>query len=59
MNIRENDGYMEKFTDITKINMYEGFVLKQRDAGLKPPYRCKDNSAYQLKVRKSTENYRY
>ena len=39
--------------------MYEGFVLKQRDAGLRPPYRGGDNSISQLKVRKPTKNYRY
>ena len=58
-NIFETDGFKSKFDDITKINMYEGFVLKKRIAPLRPPYREGDNSASQLKVRKPTNNYRY
>lgn len=58
-NIYDETGFYEKFDEIGKINMYEGFVLKQRDAGLRPPYRGGDNSISQLKVRKPTKNYRY
>ena len=58
-NIYDETGFYEKFDKIGKINMYEGFVLKQRDARLRPPYRGGDNSASQLKVRKPTKNYRY
>ena len=59
ISIYDGEKYKEKFDGITKIDMFEGFVLKKRDAPLRPPYRQNDNSRGQLKVRKPTKNYRY
>jgi ATP-dependent DNA ligase len=43
----------------SEIDMIEGLVLKQRDAGLQPLVGEKNNSLSQLKFRKPTKNYKY
>ena len=57
--ITDTSGYTDRFENIKRIDMFEGFVLKKMDAVLKPPLRQTDNSKSQLKVRKPTLNYRY
>jgi len=45
--------------EVTKVEMYEGFVLKRPDAPLDQGFRPNNNSGWQLKIRKPTKNYSY
>ena len=52
-----------KFSEIwprmTKIQMYEGWVLKRPDGVLEHGFREKNNTRWMVKVRKATKNYKY
>jgi hypothetical protein len=47
------------YDDITKIDMFEGLVLKQSNAKLENGAREFNNSSWQIKIRKETKNYTY
>jgi hypothetical protein len=44
---------------LTKVQMYEGFVLKRPDGILENGFRESNNTGWQLKIRKPTKNYKY
>ncbi len=52
-------GFSEIWKEMTKIQMYEGMVLKRPDGILENGIREKNNTGWQAKCRKSTRNYRY
>lgn len=52
-------GFENLWKFITKIDMYEGWVLKRPEAKLDSGYKSVNNSSWQIKVRKQTKNYRY
>jgi hypothetical protein len=54
-----SSGFSNKFNSIIKTDMYEGFVLKRPDGKLENGLREKNNTGWQLKIRKSTKNYQY
>jgi hypothetical protein len=47
------------FSKIIDTQMYEGFVLKRPDGKLENGLREKNNTGWQLKIRKPTKNYKY
>lgn len=47
------------FEDIIQVDMYEGFVLKSKNAKLEKGTHQDNNSKRMLKIRKETKNYRY
>lgn len=49
----------DEFLRITPYQLYEGFVLKKRHAPLEPGFTAKNNTGWQLKVRKPTKNYAF
>lgn len=49
----------QSFGEITKTDMYEGFVLKRPSAPLEIGWRSANNVGWQLKIRKPTKNYAY
>jgi ATP-dependent DNA ligase len=53
------NGFEEKYKDLVKIDMYEGLVLKRKNAKLEPMFREGNNSGSMVKVRKETKNYKF
>ena len=51
--------FTDLFMEITKIDVYEGLVLKRRNAKLEGCYHQNCNQSWQLKVRKETKNYKF
>ena len=51
--------FVKLYDSLTKIDMVEGFVLKRRNAKLDMMMGEKNNSGWQVKVRKATKNYRF
>lgn len=51
--------FVTLFNKITSIGMYEGFVLKRPNGILENGIREKNNTGWQLKIRKPTKNYKY
>lgn len=49
----------QTYYKLAAIDMYEGFVLKNRDAILQPPYTATSNAKWQFKCRKPTKNYNF
>jgi ATP-dependent DNA ligase len=45
--------------EATKVQMYEGFVLKRPNGILENGFREANNTGWQLKIRKPTKNYKY
>lgn len=52
-----SDNFEQRFNNIIKIDMLEGWVLKRKNAKLERGTRQKNNVNSQLKCRKSTLNY--
>jgi hypothetical protein len=52
-------GFTNIFKDITRHQMYEGFVLKEGSGKLEPGTRENNNCNTQIKCRKSTKNYAF
>lgn len=52
-------GFYSLYNEIVKTPLYEGFVLKKRDAKLEMGFGEKNNTQWQLKCRKQTKNYPY
>lgn len=53
------DMFLERFQDLTRIDMVEGLVLKRRNARLEIGNTELNNVNSQLKSRKPTKNYKY
>jgi len=47
------------YDEIVKIDMYEGLVCKKASGLLQDGLRSNNNTAWQIKMRKSTKNYNY
>ena len=47
------------FNRITEKDMYEGLVLKKKNAKLEMGVKDNNNSNSMIKIRKETKNYRY
>lgn len=54
-----NSNFLNVFKNLINIDMYEGLVLKQKNAKLKNGVSQKNNINTQLKIRKQTKNYNY
>lgn len=52
-------GFGELFDEIIKVPLYEGLVLKRRDAKLEYGHREKNNHTWQVKCRRPEKNYRF
>jgi hypothetical protein len=52
-------GFTSTFLNMTKGDMYEGFVMKRPDGKLDTGYSSKNNTGWQVKVRKPTKLYKY
>lgn len=52
------DNFLERWNEITQIDMLEGFVLKKPNAKLERGLSEKNNTLWQSKCRKPTKNYR-
>lgn len=50
---------LSQWAKLVKINMHEGLVLKKPSAKLSTGYVEKNNTTWQVKIRKSTKNYSY
>lgn len=48
-----------RWKEAVKVEMYEGMVLKRPDGILENGFRERNNTSWQLKIRKSTKNYSY
>jgi hypothetical protein len=53
------NNFLELYNKITKIDMYEGWVLKRKNALLERGTREGNNAGWQLKARKSTKLYSF
>jgi hypothetical protein len=51
--------FKEIFDELTQIDMYEGLVLKRKDAKLELGLGEKNNTKTQIKFRKEAKNYQY
>lgn len=54
-----NHGFLELYNDLTKIDMYEGLVMKRRSAKLELGLTENNNTRSQIKCRRVTKNYKY
>jgi hypothetical protein len=54
-----NDGFLDLFNDLIKIDMYEGLVIKKKNAKLEFGTSENNNTKSQLKIRRKTKNYAY
>lgn len=50
-------GFSELYKDLVKTDLYEGLLLKRKHAELSYGYNEKNNTYWQIKVRRSTKNY--
>lgn len=51
--------FVNIYTRLTQIDMYEGLVLKLSNVKLKNGVSQKNNTEAQIKIRKETKNYNY
>lgn len=51
--------FQELYNELVKVDLYEGLVLKRRNAKLALGYSERNNSDYQIKFRKETKNYKF
>lgn len=62
-NIYKAPTYLNNFTDLNneliQTPLYEGIVLKRKDALLQLGYHEKNNDSWQVKCRKTTRNYKF
>lgn len=54
-----NGGFLDLYNDLIKIDMYEGLVMKRKNARLELGNSENNNTKSQLKCRKATRNYKY
>jgi hypothetical protein len=54
-----NEDFMELYNELTKHEIYEGLVLKRRNAKLENGITEKNNTKTQIKIRKPTKNYQF
>lgn len=54
-----NGGFLDLYNDLIKIDMYEGLVMKRKNAKLELGTSENNNTKSQLKIRKVTKNYKY
>ena len=54
-----NGGFLDLYNDLIKIDMYEGLVMKRKNAKLELGTNEMNNVRSQLKCRKPTKNYAY
>jgi ATP-dependent DNA ligase len=54
-----NGGFLDLYNDLIKIDMYEGLVMKRKNAKLELGTNEMNNVKSQLKCRKPTKNYAY
>lgn len=54
-----NTGFLDLFNDLIKVDMYEGLVMKRKNAKLELGTNEMNNVKSQLKCRKPTKNYTY
>ncbi len=54
-----NGGFLDLYNDLIKIDMYEGLVMKRKNAKLELGTSENNNVKSQLKIRKVTKNYKY
>lgn len=53
------EGFLDKFKQLTQIDMVEGFVLKRKTARLEPGWNELNNVKSQIKARKPAKNYKF
>lgn len=51
--------FLHLYNDIVQTDLYEGLVLKKKNAPLELGIREKNNTGWQMKVRKETKSYRF
>lgn len=51
--------FVEKWKEIVDIEVYEGMVFKRAQGKLETAFSARNNTGWQLKVRKPTKNYSY
>ena len=51
------NGFSKLYNELVQVDLYEGLVLKRRDAVLGYGYNEKNNIDWQIKCRKQTKNY--
>jgi len=51
--------YSELYEKATRTELYEGLLLKRRNAVLSHGYNAKNNSDWQIKCRRQTKNYKF
>jgi hypothetical protein len=54
-----NGGFLDLYNDLIKVDMYEGLVMKRKNAKLELGTNEMNNVRSQLKCRKPTKNYAY
>lgn len=54
-----NNNFVSLYNEIIKIDMYEGWVLKDPRSKLTLGYNAANNKGWQLKIRKPTKNYSF
>jgi hypothetical protein len=54
-----NGGFLDLYNDLIKIDMYEGLVMKRKNAKLELGTSENNNTKSQFKIRKPTRNYKY
>ena len=52
-------GFLNLYNDLVKIDMYEGLVMKRKNAKLELGTSENNNTKSQIKVRRITKNYKY
>lgn len=51
--------FTELYSDIVRVDAYEGLVLKKLQSKLEPGFNSANNNLWQLKIRKPTKNYQF
>lgn len=52
-------GFENIYKNLIKIDMYEGLVLKKKNATLQPMFRNGNNTGWMVKIRKETKTYKF
>jgi hypothetical protein len=51
--------FSELYNELIQVDSYEGLLLKKADAKLEPGFGERNNTGWQLKIRKPTKNYKH
>ena len=51
--------FSELYNELIEVDAYEGLLLKKADSKLEPGFGERNNTGWQLKVRKPTKNYKH